>query len=147
MKALVFTQYFWPESFGINKVASTLLKKGIEVEVLTGKPNYPQGRGFDDTAASASRLVVAPHRETFWSAFRADCRVLALGIGPRVERAVGNPGHLRHVLAGPRPSAVAGISDTLVSGSEARKHSCAPRTEWRGRFWTATGGNSLSQIV
>lgn len=43
MRVLVVSQYFWPESFRINDVAKTLLEKGIEVEVLTGKPNYPKG--------------------------------------------------------------------------------------------------------
>lgn len=43
MKLLIISQYFWPENFRINDVAKTLSEKGIEVEVLTGKPNYPQG--------------------------------------------------------------------------------------------------------
>jgi glycosyltransferase involved in cell wall biosynthesis len=43
---LIVSQYFWPESFRINEVAKTLLEKGVEVEVLTGKPNYPQGAIF-----------------------------------------------------------------------------------------------------
>lgn len=47
MRALIFSQYFWPESFRINDVAKTLQEKGIEVEVLTGKPNYPRGTVFD----------------------------------------------------------------------------------------------------
>lgn len=46
MKLLIFTQYYWPESFSINSVARTLLEKGIDVEVLTGKPNYPHGEIF-----------------------------------------------------------------------------------------------------
>jgi glycosyltransferase involved in cell wall biosynthesis len=45
-KTLIVSQYFWPESFRINEVAKTLLEKGIEVEVLTGKPNYPRGEIF-----------------------------------------------------------------------------------------------------
>lgn len=45
-KILIVSQYFWPEGFGINGVARTLLEKGIEVEVLTGKPNYPRGELF-----------------------------------------------------------------------------------------------------
>jgi glycosyltransferase involved in cell wall biosynthesis len=45
-KILIVSQYFWPESFRINDVARTLLEKGVEVEVLTGKPNYPQGKIF-----------------------------------------------------------------------------------------------------
>lgn len=44
MKVLVFSQYFWPESFRINDVAVSLFKKGVQVEVLTGKPNYPRGK-------------------------------------------------------------------------------------------------------
>jgi len=43
MHVLIFSQYYWPESFRINDVAKTLSEKGIDVEVLTGKPNYPQG--------------------------------------------------------------------------------------------------------
>ena len=43
MRVLVVTQYFWPESFRINDVVRTLVEKGIEVDVLTGKPNYPEG--------------------------------------------------------------------------------------------------------
>lgn len=46
MRALIVSQYFWPEGFRINEVANTLLKKGVEVEVLTGKPNYPRGEIF-----------------------------------------------------------------------------------------------------
>ena len=46
MRVLVVSQYFWPESFRINDVAKSLLDKGIEVEVLTGKPNYPRGEMF-----------------------------------------------------------------------------------------------------
>lgn len=45
-KVLIVSQYFWPESFRINDVVKTLLEKSIEVEVLTGKPNYPRGEIF-----------------------------------------------------------------------------------------------------
>ncbi|MDO9012235.1 MAG: glycosyltransferase family 4 protein [Gallionella sp.] len=46
MRVLVVSQYFWPESFSINALVNTLSAKGIEVEVLTGKPNYPGGDVF-----------------------------------------------------------------------------------------------------
>lgn len=46
MRILVWSQYFWPENFHINSVADALAKKGVEVEVLTGKPNYPGGKIF-----------------------------------------------------------------------------------------------------
>ena len=43
MRILVVTQYFWPESFRINDLVRALVKKGHAIEVLTGKPNYPEG--------------------------------------------------------------------------------------------------------
>lgn len=46
MKILLFTQYFWPENFSINDLAISLTEKGHYIEVLTGKPNYPQGRFY-----------------------------------------------------------------------------------------------------
>jgi glycosyltransferase involved in cell wall biosynthesis len=47
MKVLVVSQYFWPEGFRINEVVRSLVEKGVEVDVLTGKPNYPEGVIFD----------------------------------------------------------------------------------------------------
>lgn len=44
MKLLIVTQYFWPESFRINDLASGLRERGHEVTVLTGYPNYPEGK-------------------------------------------------------------------------------------------------------
>ena len=44
MKVLIITQYFWPENFRINELASELKNKGHEVIVLTGLPNYPEGK-------------------------------------------------------------------------------------------------------
>ena len=40
-------QYFWPESFPINDIAKTLAGRGLRVDVLTGKPNYPAGVLYD----------------------------------------------------------------------------------------------------
>lgn len=44
MKILVISQYFWPESFRINEIVKSLVVRGIIVDVLTGKPNYPDGK-------------------------------------------------------------------------------------------------------
>jgi glycosyltransferase involved in cell wall biosynthesis len=44
VKLLIVSQYFWPEDFRINDLAVGLAKRGHEVTVLTGKPNYPEGR-------------------------------------------------------------------------------------------------------
>ena len=46
MKILIVSQYFWPENFRINGVAKALHRAGCEVTVLTGQPNYPEGRIF-----------------------------------------------------------------------------------------------------
>lgn len=47
MRVLIVSQNFWPEGFRINEVAKSLSEKGVEVEILTGKPNYPAGKVFD----------------------------------------------------------------------------------------------------
>jgi len=44
MKILIVSQYFWPESFRINDLVVALKERGHEVTILTGKPNYPQGK-------------------------------------------------------------------------------------------------------
>ncbi len=46
MNILIFNQYFWPENFRINEMAYALKAQGHEVEVMTGKPNYPEGRFY-----------------------------------------------------------------------------------------------------
>ena len=48
MRILIITQYFWPENFKINTLSIELKNNGHEVIVLTGLPNYPQGRIFQD---------------------------------------------------------------------------------------------------
>jgi len=47
MRILIVSQYFWPESFRINEVVFALKAHGHEVEVVTGKPNYPEGIFFE----------------------------------------------------------------------------------------------------
>lgn len=46
MKILIIAQYFWPENFNINEVAIFLKENGNEVTVLTGQPNYPEGKFY-----------------------------------------------------------------------------------------------------
>lgn len=46
MKVLLVTQYFYPENFKSNDIAFELKKRGHEVTVLTGLPNYPSGKLF-----------------------------------------------------------------------------------------------------
>lgn len=47
MRVLIVSQYFYPEEFKINDLAEELVKRGHEVTVLTGKPNYPKGDFFE----------------------------------------------------------------------------------------------------
>ena len=54
MRILVVTQYFWPENFRINDLVAELVRRGHEVTVLTGLPNYPGGALFPEFAADRS---------------------------------------------------------------------------------------------
>lgn len=47
MKILIVTQYYSPEQFQINEIAPELMKRGHEVTVLCGLPNYPKGIVFE----------------------------------------------------------------------------------------------------
>lgn len=44
MKILLVTQYFWPETFIISDLVRCLVAEGHTIEVLTSKPNYPDGK-------------------------------------------------------------------------------------------------------
>lgn len=46
LRVLVLSQYFWPENFRINDLALGLEEQGHTLTVLTGIPNYPEGRFF-----------------------------------------------------------------------------------------------------
>ncbi|MBX2953628.1 MAG: glycosyltransferase family 4 protein [Leadbetterella sp.] len=46
MKLLFVSQYFYPEDFRGNDIVFDLQKRGHQVSVLTGIPNYPAGRFF-----------------------------------------------------------------------------------------------------
>ena len=43
---LLVSQYFYPENFRINDICKEWVKRGYEVTVVTGIPNYPQGKFF-----------------------------------------------------------------------------------------------------
>lgn len=48
MRLLIVSQYFWPENFRVNDLACELASRGHEVTVLTGLPNYPGGKIFEE---------------------------------------------------------------------------------------------------
>lgn len=44
MKLLVVCQYYYPEPFRVTDICEELVKLGHQVTVLTGLPNYPEGK-------------------------------------------------------------------------------------------------------
>lgn len=47
MKVLLISQYFYPENFKINDLIFSLKKRGHQITVLTGKPNYSKTHFFN----------------------------------------------------------------------------------------------------
>lgn len=45
-RILIFTNHFFPENFRVNDVAFDLARKSYQITVLTGIPNYPQGKFY-----------------------------------------------------------------------------------------------------
>jgi colanic acid biosynthesis glycosyl transferase WcaI len=52
VRLLVVTQYFWPEDFRVNELVAELVRRGHDVTVLTGLPNYPTGTVFPEFRAN-----------------------------------------------------------------------------------------------
>ena len=48
MNILIVSQYFYPEDFRINDICKGLKEKGHNVEILTGIPNYPEGKMYKE---------------------------------------------------------------------------------------------------
>lgn len=56
MKILIVTQYYFPEQFQINEIAPELVKRGHDVTVLCGVPNYPKGVVYNGYTTKNERL-------------------------------------------------------------------------------------------
>ena len=76
MNILIVSQYFWPENFRINDLTQELVQRGHNVTVLTGKPNYPVGRVFDEYLENPTKF------EQFRGAKVLRVPMLARGQGP-----------------------------------------------------------------
>lgn len=46
IRLLVVSQYYYPEQFRINDMCAEWVKRGYDVTVITGIPNYPQGKFY-----------------------------------------------------------------------------------------------------
>ena len=58
MKILVVCQYYYPEPFRITDICEALVNKGHNVTVLTGLPNYPEGKVLEDYRQGKRRKEV-----------------------------------------------------------------------------------------
>jgi len=58
MRLLIVSQYFWPENFRINDLASEFVRKGHTVTVLSGLPNYPDGKVFQDFCSNPQEFSI-----------------------------------------------------------------------------------------
>lgn len=47
-KILVYTNHFYPENFKINEIVEFLDSSNYELKVITGIPNYPSGKIYND---------------------------------------------------------------------------------------------------
>jgi glycosyltransferase involved in cell wall biosynthesis len=56
VRVLVFSQHFWPENFPVLEAETRRLRAaGLDVRVMTGKPNYPEGRIFPGYRAAGTQ--------------------------------------------------------------------------------------------
>ncbi len=83
MKILIVTQYFYPETFRVNTLCEELVNRGHDVTVLTGYPQYPQGKIYEgygfrkpyDTewnGARIERIKMRPRGKT-WFGMLLNC--------------------------------------------------------------------------
>lgn len=75
---LVLSQYFYPEPFRINDMCTEWVKRGYKVTVLTGIPNYPQGKFYDGYGYTKKR------RES-WNGME----IIRIPLIPRGNNAIG----------------------------------------------------------
>lgn len=75
---LVISQYFYPETFRINDIATEWVRRGNKVTVLTGIPNYPMGKFFEGYGYTKKR------RET-WNGID----IIRIPLIPRGNSSVG----------------------------------------------------------
>ncbi|WP_010251216.1 glycosyltransferase family 4 protein [Acetivibrio cellulolyticus] len=74
---LVISQYFYPEHFRINDICTEWVKRGYKVTVITGIPNYPQGKYYDGYG------LVKKRKETF-----NGIEILRIPLIPRGDNAI-----------------------------------------------------------
>ena len=77
LSILVVTQYFWPENMRINDLVRDFTEKGHSVTVLTGVPNYPEGKEFETHKSAPEQFV------EYYGA-----RIVRVPMAPRGKRSI-----------------------------------------------------------
>lgn len=75
---LVLSQYFHPEPFRINDMCMEWVKRGYKVTVLTGIPNYPQGKFYEGYGYTKRRKEI-------WNGIE----IIRIPLIPRGNNAIG----------------------------------------------------------
>ena len=55
LKLLVVSQHYWPEPFNFSEICEELVTRGYDVTVLTGIPNYPEGKVYQGYRGGKNR--------------------------------------------------------------------------------------------
>lgn len=75
---LVISQYFYPENFRINDICLEWIKRGYKVTVLTGIPNYPQGKFY-------AGYGLRKRRREIWN----EIEIVRIPLIPRGQNSIG----------------------------------------------------------
>lgn len=80
MKILIVTQYIYPEPFKSTELAFELAARGYHVDVLTGIPNYPEGKYYSGYGLFKKRKEVV-NGVTFYRCMQTPRKLLPGGVG------------------------------------------------------------------
>ena len=98
-KILIVSEVFWPENFVLNDLAQEWQKMGMQVEVLTQYPSYPQGYVYDNYKNEGEKVEywngIKIHRFPFIEGYRdSKCKKFANYLsfirgGNRIAKRIG----------------------------------------------------------
>lgn len=80
MRILIVTQYIYPEPFKSTELAFELAARGYHVDVLTGIPNYPEGKYYSRYGLFKKRKEVV-NGVTFYRCMQTPRKLLPGGMG------------------------------------------------------------------
>lgn len=75
---LVISQYFYPEAFRINDMCQEWVRRGYQVTVVTGIPNYPQGKFYEGYGLRSKR-------KECWNGLE----IIRIPLIPRYKKSIG----------------------------------------------------------